>query len=70
MKLTQDWSRIVKKAWSFRLLALAALLTACEVGLPFLGADLPPALFASLSGLAIVGAMVARVVAQKEFERV
>lgn len=69
MKLVSDWKTVVRKAWSFRLLALAALLTACEVGLPFLGADLPPAVFAALSGVAIVGAMISRVVAQKEFER-
>ena len=69
LRLSADWKRIARKAWSFRLLAVAAVLTACEVALPFFGADLPPAMFAVLSGLAIVGAMVARLVAQKEFER-
>lgn len=69
MKLNPDWPRIVKKAWSFRLLVAAALLTACEVALPFVGADLPPMIFSGLSGVAIVGAMIMRVIAQKDFEK-
>ena len=69
MKLISDWKKIVRKAWSFRLLALAALFTALEILLPMVDTGLSPVVFSVLSGLAIVGAMVMRVVAQKEFER-
>jgi hypothetical protein len=69
MRLLDDWDRVVKKAWSFRLLALAAVFTVAEILLPLVGAEMPPVLFSVLSGLAIVGAMITRVIAQKEFER-
>ena len=69
MKLNPDWQRIVKKAWSFKLLVAAALLTACETALPFFGTELSPLLFSGLSGVAIVGAMIMRVIAQKDFEK-
>lgn len=69
MKLLSDWKKIVRKAWSFRLLALAALLSAAEVALPFFAEGMPVGVFSALSGLVVVGAMVARLVAQKEFEK-
>lgn len=68
MKLLSDWKSILKKAWSVRFMALAVIFTAAEVALPLYVHDLPRALFASLSGLAIVGAMLSRLVAQKEFD--
>lgn len=69
MKLNHDWKRIVKKAWSFKLLGAAALLTACEVALPLVGTEMPPLLFSGLSGLVIVAAMVMRLVAQKDYDK-
>ena len=69
MKLLDDWDHIVRKAWSFRLLALAAVFTVAEILLPLVGAEMSPVLFSVLSGLAIVGAMITRVMAQKDFER-
>ena len=69
MKLISDWKKIVRKAWSFRLLGLAAAFTAIEILLPMVDTGLSPVVFSVLSGLAIVGAMVMRVVAQKDFER-
>jgi hypothetical protein len=67
MKLIDDWRRVVKKAWSSRLIVIAFVLTAVEVILPFFNEDIPRGLFAALSGLAVAGAFVARLVAQKEF---
>jgi hypothetical protein len=69
MKLNPDWKRIVKKAWSFKLLAAAALLTACEVALPLVGTEMPPLLFSGLSGVVIVGAMIMRIVVQKDYDK-
>lgn len=67
MRLLTHWRRIVRKAWSFRLVALAALLSTCEMILPLFVDALPRHLFSILSLLAITGAMIARLVAQKEF---
>lgn len=66
MKLISDWRRVMRRAWSMRLMLLAGALTACEVVLPFFSDAFPRALFAILSGLSVAGAFVARVVAQKD----
>lgn len=65
MKVASDWKLILKKAWSIRLMLLAGLLTGCEAILPLYQEAIPRGTFAVLSMLAIVGGMVARVVAQK-----
>lgn len=68
MKLHSEWKKIIKKAWSFRLAAGAGFLSACEAILPLFMDDLPRGLFSALSMLVITLAMVARIVAQKEFQ--
>ena len=61
-----DWKTILTKAWSVRWMTLAVLLSACEVGLPQIGAEsLPAGVFALLSGIVSVAAIVSRVLAQK-----
>jgi hypothetical protein len=64
MKLHSEWRLIIRKAWSIRLGALAAILSGVEVILPMFSDLFPRNLFAGLSFLAVVGAMVARFVAQ------
>jgi hypothetical protein len=66
--LHKDWRELVKKAWSVRFMGLAFLMTMAEVMLPFFVDDVPPRLFAALSGLAVAGAFVSRLVAQKDFK--
>lgn len=66
MRLQRDWQRVLKKAWSIRLLLLAGALSAVEVALPFLGDGMPRGAFAALSGLSVGGAFVARLLAQKD----
>jgi hypothetical protein len=66
--LHKDWRELVKKAWSVRFMALAFLTTMAEVMLPFFVDDVPPRLFAALTGLAVAGAFVSRLVAQKDFK--
>jgi len=63
-KLAPEWRNIVQKAWSMRLGALAAVLSGVEVVLPLFANEVPRNLFAALSFVAVIGAMVARVVAQ------
>jgi hypothetical protein len=66
MHIKDDWRQIVRKAWSIRLMVLAFALTMVEVMLPFFSDAVPPRMFAILSGLAVAGAFVARLVAQKD----
>lgn len=66
-----EWRRVLRRAWSIRLMIVAGILSGAEVAMPLLEGviDLPGGLFAALSGLATAGAFVARLVAQKELDR-
>lgn len=68
MKLASDWKRILRKAWSVRLMILAGLLSGLEVILPLFMDSIPRNLFAVLSMLTISGAFMARIVAQKDMD--
>lgn len=63
--LLPDWRRILRRAWSVRLAALAGVLSACEVVLPLFVDSMPRAVFSGLALVTITGAMIARVFAQK-----
>lgn len=65
MKLVSDWRAVLQRAWSVRLMLLAALLSAAEVTLPFLGDFIAPGLLAALSVLTVSAAFVARLLAQR-----
>lgn len=65
LKLYENWREILKRAWSLRFMALAALLSGVEVALPFFESSFPRGVFAMLSAAAVAGAFVARLVAQK-----
>ena len=69
MKLHDDWVKIVKHAWSVRLLVLAMVLSGLEIALPLVQnlLPVPPGVFAALSALATGGAFGARLLAQKQF---
>lgn len=64
MQLLDDWKKIARKAWSFRLGILAALLSGVEVILPFFENKFPRGVFAGLAFAVTVSAAVARLVAQ------
>lgn len=66
MTLIEDWKRILKKAWSVRLIALAGLLSGCEIILPMYSDVIPRGAFAILTSIVAVAAMVSRVVVQKK----
>ena len=68
MKLIDDWKKILKKAWSIRLLVIAGLLSGVEIILPLLVDSFPRGLFAALSFVFTAAAFVARIVAQKGFD--
>lgn len=65
-RLLPDWRNLLRRAWSIRLMALAFVFTATEVMLPFFGDAIPPRVFAVLSGVAVAGAFVARLMAQQK----
>jgi hypothetical protein len=70
MTLVANWRAVLRRAWSVRLMLVAAALSAAEVALPLIGGVLPipPLTFAALSALTTAGALIARVVAQKDVE--
>ena len=68
MKLIDDWKKILKKAWSIRLLVIAGLLSGVEIILPLLVDSFPKGIFAALSFVFTAAAFVARIVAQKGFD--
>lgn len=67
MRLVANWRAVLTRAWSVRLMALAAFFTALEAALPLLNGYLPipPLTFAMLSGVCSGLALFARFVAQK-----
>lgn len=68
MTLNANWRTIVRKAWSVKFMVLAFVLTMAEVMLPFFSDAVPPRTFAVLSGLAVAGAFVSRLIAQKDMQ--
>lgn len=68
MSLLPDWKRICRRAWSVRLMILAAVLTGVEAVLPLFAEHFPRGVFGALSGLVIGGALFARIVAQRDLK--
>lgn len=65
MTLAPDWKTILRKAWSVRLIAAAAVLSGAEFAFPLFGDHMPRLVFA-LGGFALTAAaLVARIVAQE-----
>lgn len=68
MKLYSNWKDIVAKAWSIKFIILAGVLSATEVILPLFFDYFDRGTFAVLSFIAVSGAFVSRIVAQKDIE--
>lgn len=66
VRLIDDWRRVLRRAWSIRLMVLAGGLSGCEALLPLVTDSLPwPRWASSLLVFGIVaGAFIARLVAQ------
>lgn len=68
MRLLPDWKRLIREAWSIRIMAVAMLLTGCEAVVNMVGLDwlhLPRWVAALIIFFVIGGAFVARLVAQQ-----
>jgi hypothetical protein len=59
-----NWRRVLRYAWSVRLMLLAALFTALEAVLPFFIDTIPRGIFAALTFVVSGAALIARFVAQ------
>lgn len=68
MKLYSNWRDIIKKAWSIKFIILAGLLSATEVILPLFFDYFDRGTFAILSFIAVSGAFISRLIAQKDIE--
>lgn len=68
MNLHEEWRWIVRKAWSFRLILLAAVLSGLEVVMPLVQSVIPAKVFGFASFVVTAAALVARVVAQPKQE--
>ena len=64
MKLVYDWKRILKRAWSVRLMALSFAFQGFELLLPLFVDSMPRGIFSLLSLVALAGGLWARFVAQ------
>ena len=65
MKLVFNWRDVLKKAWSMRLMFVAALLSGAEIVLPLFSESIPRGLFAVGSFFTVSAAFAARIIAQK-----
>jgi hypothetical protein len=67
MRLIDDWRRVLKRAWSIRLIILAGILSGLEVALPIIDGwvTIPRGLFAGLSFVVVAAAFGARLIAQQ-----
>lgn len=70
MKLGSKWRSVLMKAWSVRLMILAAVLSGLEAAVTLAGnfLDLPKGLFALLAFFATCAAFIARFIVQKDMD--
>lgn len=64
MKLVDDWHVIIKKAWSIRLMIMAAILSGLEFIIPLVTPATPSGWFAAGAFVISIAAFIARFIAQ------
>ena len=68
VQVIKDWRWVLRKAWSVRLMFLAAILSGLEWLLPMLGDFIPKGWFGFLGFIVTVAACAARFLAQRSVE--
>lgn len=66
--LGTSWKTVLRKAWSVRLSALAAVFLLLEIALPLWGAELSRPWFVGLALVAAIGSIWARVTVQAQIQ--
>jgi hypothetical protein len=67
IQLVENWSAILKKAWSIKFTGLSLLLSAAEVYVQLVQpASIPGGVFAGIAGAVSLMAGIARLLAQQE----
>ncbi len=70
MLLVPNWRSVVRRAWSVKLMLLAAVLSGAEVAMPLLEhTPVPTGLLAMLSAFVTAAAFVARITMQRNLEK-
>lgn len=69
MKPVQNWRAVLRRAWSVRLMLVAAVLTGAEAVLPMLAPERQSLGFAALNFLVVCGALIARFWAQPSLKQ-
>lgn len=69
MKPVKNWRAVLRRAWSVRLMLVAAVLTGLEAILPMLSTGSNPIGFAALNFLVVCGALIARFFAQPSLKQ-
>lgn len=69
-KLVPHAGRVLRRAWSIRLIVAAGILSGCEIALPIIDqvVSIPRGVFAALSGLVTCGALISRLIAQENLK--
>jgi hypothetical protein len=68
VEVVWNWRQILRRAWSIRLIIIAGLFSGAEVAFAVFADNPPisPGVFASLSGMTTMIALIARIIAQKD----
>jgi hypothetical protein len=68
VEVVWNWRQVLRRAWSIRLIIIAGLFSGAEVAFAVFADNPPisPGVFASLSGLTTMIALIARIIAQKD----
>ena len=64
--LIKNWRKVARKAWSVRLMYAASILTGCEAVLPVISDWVPRGVFALLTFVVVMAALLARFMVQQE----
>lgn len=65
LMLIPNWRKVAKRAWSVRLMLLASILTGGEAILPLVGSSIERGPFALVTFIVVMGALLARFLAQQ-----
>ena len=70
LKIGDDWRLLIRHAWSVRLVAIAAILSGCEVVLPIVGYKLPvpDVWLAVINFVVVASAFIARFIVQEKLD--